>query len=389
MPYSRPTLTELRTQIWSDIQTGLGSILSFLQKAVLKILGAALAALIWGVYGYLDWIAKQAVPWTAVDEFLAGWGALKDTYLKEATPAVLQIMFTGATPGTPLNVGTGISRQDNELYTVTSSAAVASDGTLTATVTAVTAGSAANCDNDTSMTLTSAVPGIPSSGVVSSTVTSGADVEDQEDYRTRVMAAYQNPAQGGAQSDYVKWATDIAGVTRAWCQPNGFGAGTVVLYFMMDEVEEAYVGFPQGTNGVSQHDQGPNGLPRGVVATGDQLMVADTLITEQPVTALLYACSPIENQIGFTISGLSTAGSTTQAAVNSALADVFFRNGEPKGTIDWSDITGAVNSVPGTSGYLITAATSTVAGMTTSLPTNANITMSAGQLPVLGTVTYV
>lgn len=389
MPYSRPTLTELRTQIWSDIQTGLGSILAFLQKAVLKILGAALAAMIWGVYGYLDWIAKQAVPWTAEDEYLAGWGALKSTYLKEASATVLSVLFTGAVPGTPINAGTGVSRQDNTLYTVLSSTQVASDGTVTIEVQATVAGSAANCDNGTSMTFTKAIPGVPSTGTVSATVTAGADVEQQEAYRTRVMDAYQNPAQGGDQNDYVQWATAIAGVTRAWCQPNGFGAGTVVVYFMMDDAESAHAGFPQGTNGVSQYDQGPTGTPRGVVATGDQLTVANAIVTEQPVTALVYACAPIENQIGFTISGLSTAGSAVQAAVNSALADVFFRNGEPKGTIDWSDITGAVNSVSGTSGYLITGVTSTVAGVTTSLSPNANITMGAGQLPVLGTVNYV
>ncbi|QGZ56760.1 baseplate J/gp47 family protein [Paraburkholderia acidiphila] len=389
MPYSRPTLTDLRTQIWSDIQTGLGSILAFLQKAVLKILGAALAAMIWGVYGYLDWIAKQAVPWTAQDEYLAGWGALKDTYLKEASATVLNVLFTGAVPGTPIDAGAGITRQDTTLYTVLTAAEVASDGTLTVEVQAAVAGSAANSDNGTSMTLTSAIAGIPSTGTVSATVTTGADVEDPEDYRTRVMDAFQNPAQGGAQSDYVKWATDIAGVTRAWCQPNGFGAGTVVLYFMMDDAESAHAGFPQGANGVSQYDQGPNGSPRDTVATGDQLTVANAIISEQPVTALVYACSPIENQIGFTISGLSTAGSTTQAAIDSALADVFFRNGQPKGTIDWSDITGAVNSVSGTSGYLITAVTSTVGGVPTSLLPNANITMGAGQLPVLGTVNYV
>ncbi|WP_028205023.1 baseplate J/gp47 family protein [Paraburkholderia nodosa] len=389
MPYSRPTLTELRTQIWSDIQTGFSSILAFLQKAVLKILGAALAALIWGVYGYLDWIAKQAVPWTAQDEYLAGWGALKSTYLKKATATVLNVLFTGAVPGTPINAGAGISRQDNTLYTVLSSTEVATDGTVTVEVQATVAGSAANCDNGTSMTLTSAIAGIPSTGTVSGTVEPGADVEQQEAYRTRVMDAYQNPAQGGDQNDYVQWATAIAGVTRAWCQPNGFGPGTVVVYFMMDLVESAHAGFPQGTNGVSQHDQGPTGTPRGVVAIGDQLTVADAIVSEQPVTALVYACSPIENQIGFTISGLSAVGSTTQAAVNSALSDVFFRNGQPKGTIDWSDITGAVNSVSGTSGYLITAVTSTVAGVTTSLSPNANITMSAGQLPVLGTVNYV
>lgn len=386
MPYTRPTLTELRTQIWSDIQTGLGSMLAFLTKAVLKIVGAALAALIWGVYGYLDWIAKQAVPWTSEDEYLAGWGALKDVYLKAATPAVLDVLFTGATPETPIDAGTSLSRQDNVLYTVNSDAEVASDGTVTVSMTAVTAGTAANCDDGTSISLTSAIPGIPSTGTVTSTVTTGTDVETQDEFKTRVMAAYQDPAQGGAQGDYVKWATDIAGVTRAWVQPNGFGAGTVVLYFMMDDAESSFSGFPQGTNGVSQYDEGPDGEPRGVVATGDQLTVADAIVSEQPVTALVYACAPIKNAIGFTITGISD--STTQASVNSALADVFYRDGEPRGTVDWSEITGAVNSVSGTSGYLITVVTSTVGTVTTSLSPNANIVMGAGQLPVLGTVSY-
>ncbi|WP_241023112.1 baseplate J/gp47 family protein [Paraburkholderia sp. Ac-20340] len=379
-------MTELRTQIWSDIQTGLGSILAFLSKAVLKIVGAALAALVWGVYGYLDWIAKQAVPWTSENEYLAGWGALKSVYLKAAVAWVGEVEFTGATPGRSIAAGSSISRQDNTLYTVNSAAEVASDGTVTVAVTASVAGSAGNCDDGTSMTLTSAIAGVPSTGSVTSTVTTGADVETQSAYWTRVMDAYQDPPQGGAQGDYVKWATDISGVTRAWVQPNGFGVGTVVLYFMMDDAESAYAGFPQGTNGVSQNDEGPDGLPRGVVATGDQLTVADTIVSEQPVTALVYACSPIKNSISFTVTGITD--STTQASVNSALSDIFFRDGEPKGTIDWSELTGAVNSVSGTSGYLITGVTSTVAGVTTTLTPNANITMGAGQLPVLGTVTY-
>lgn len=118
---------------------------------------------------------------------------------------------------------------------------------------------------------------------------------------------------------------------------------------------------------------------------GDQLVIADTIISEQPVTALLYACAPVENLIGLTISGIA---SSSQSAVSSALSDLFFREGEPKGTIAWSDITGAINSVSGTSGYIISAITSTVSGVETSLTPNTNITMGAGQLPVLGTVNY-
>ncbi|MBR8435195.1 baseplate J/gp47 family protein [Burkholderia cenocepacia] len=387
MPYSRPTLTDLKKQIWTDITTSLGLVVSLLQRAVVKILGSALAGLVYGLYGYLDWIARQAVPWTATDEYLAAWGAMKGVYLKGAQPSALQVQFQGAA-NKPIPVGTGVSRQaDGFAYSVTTGATSDSSGNATVIVTAVVAGSAGNCDSGTAMVLSSAVDGVQSNGSVVGTVTQGTDVESPDEFQGRVIQAYRNPAQGGDQQDYVDWAEAIPGVTRAWCMPNGFGAGTVVIYFMMDDAEAGNGGFPEGTNGVSQYDKGPDGTPRGVVATGDQLTVADAIVTEQPVTALIYSCSPIKNALGFTISGI--ASSAAQAAVEGSLSDVMFRNGAPKGTIEWSDITGAINSVPGTSGYLITAITSTVNGVTTPLPTNANVVMGAGQLPVLGTVNFV
>ncbi|PXW23416.1 baseplate J/gp47 family protein [Paraburkholderia caballeronis] len=387
MPYARPTLTDLRKQIWSDITNASGTVFSYLQKAVLRIVSSALAALAFGMYGYLDWIAKQAVPFTAEDEFLAGWGALKGTYLKAATPAIVQAQFTG-TPGTPVDAGTAISRSDGMAYVTTENATVAESGTVTVVMQATTAGTAGNCDVGTAMTLDIAIPGVQSTGAVTAMVTEGADVETQDAFRARVMQAFQDPAHGGDKDDYITWATAVAGVTRAWCVPSGFGVGTVVVYFMMDNVESAHAGFPQGTDGVSQFDRGPGGIPRGTVATGDQLTVADAMIDEQPVTALVYLCAPIQNQIGFTIAGLSSASSATQQAVKDAISDVFFREGEPAGTIDLSDIAAAINSVPGTGGYLLTQITSTVDGVTTTYPANTNITNGTGQLPVLGVCNF-
>lgn len=387
MPYSRPTLTALRTQIWSDITGAAGLLVSLLQKAVLKIVGSALAALVFGLYGYLDWIAKQAVPFTSEDEFLAGWGAFKNTYLIAATPTVLTVQFTGA-DGTPLPASAGVNRSADGFAYTTNGDAEVSGTTVTVNITAVTKGSAGNCDVGTAVVLASAVPGIQSTGTVIAIVASGADVETQDDFRERVMLAFQKPVQGGDQDDYVVWARAVAGVTRAWCSPNGFGPGTVVVYFMMDNAESAHSGFPQGTNGVSQFDQGPGGAPRDTPATGDQLTVADAIISEQPVTALVYLCSPIENQIGFTIGGLSTASIATQNAIKAALSDLMIRNGVPAGEIDLSDVNSAIGSVSGSAGYLINAITSTVGGVTTTYPANTNITNGTGQLPVLGAVNF-
>ena len=85
MPYARPTLTQLRDQALQDIQSGgLPGVDGLLQRAVLRVLAYALAGLSYLHYGYQDWIALQAVPWTAEDEYLEGWAALKSVNRKPA-----------------------------------------------------------------------------------------------------------------------------------------------------------------------------------------------------------------------------------------------------------------------------------------------------------------
>jgi uncharacterized phage protein gp47/JayE len=344
-----------------------------LRVANLKITGNVQAGLAHLHYGYLDWIAQQAVPWTATDEYLEAWGALKNVYRKQATAATGSITFPGSS-GT-ITAGTTIVRGDGVTYTANANATV-SGSSVTVAVTATVAGSAGNCASGTAMTLGTAITGIQSGGTASATFTGGADVENNTAFSARVLAAFQASPQGGAKADYKNWALAVPGVTRAWVAPNGFGTGTVVVYFMMDNSESAFNGFPQGTNGVSANDQGPGGIPRGTVATGDQLTVANAIITLQPVTALVYACAPIANTVNFTISGLTSSNTTTRSAIAAAISGVFLSNGSPGGTINLSDIESAIAAVPGTAGFVITSPVG-------------NITNATGNLPVLGTVTYV
>jgi uncharacterized phage protein gp47/JayE len=287
-----------------------------------------------------------------------------------------------------LSSGTPIARGDGVTYTTSTTGTVDGSGNVSVTIIADVAGSAGNADAGTAVSLSVAVDGIQQGGTVTGTVASGADIEDNDDLRSRMLDAYQNPPQGGDSADYVQWALAVAGVTRAWCAPNGFGAGTVVVYTMWDSAEVAHNGFPQGTDGVSQNDKGPGGTPRGVVASGDQLVVADSIVTKQPVTALVYSCAPIANNLTITLSGLTSATTATRAAIASAIADVLFRNGDPRaGTINRDDISAAIRSVSATSGFLITLIQGVVGSTTTTY--SGNITSGFGQLPVLANVLYV
>ncbi|WP_250538704.1 MULTISPECIES: baseplate J/gp47 family protein [unclassified Caballeronia] len=374
-------------EVAADINSALQGADALLRFTVLKVVGKIQAGMSNLQMAYLDWIAKQAVPFTAEDEYLEGWAALKKVYRKAATPAQLTAMFSGVT-GTVLNVGTQVVRGDGATYTTAATATVDGSGALSVTIVATSAGSAGNADAGTTVALGVAVSGLQSSGTITGTVASGSDVEDNDDLRTRMLAAYQNTPQGGDLNDYVGWALAVPGVSRAWCAPNGFGAGTVVIYTMWDSAEASHNGFPQGTNGCSQYDKGPGGTPRGTVATGDQLVVADTIVNEQPVTALVYSCAPVANNLTFTLSGLTGTSTATRAAISAAISDVLFRNGDPRaGTINRSDIESAIASVSGTSGFVITLVQGVVGVTTTTYP--GNLTSGFGQLPVLAGVNYV
>jgi uncharacterized phage protein gp47/JayE len=387
MPFQRKTLSTLITEVAADISSALQGADALLRFAVLKIVGKIQAGMCNLQFAYLDYIAQNAVPFTAVDEYLEGWAALKDVYRKAATQAQLTAQFPGTT-GKVLSAGTAVTRGDGVTYTTSTTGTVDGSGNVSVTIVADVAGSAGNADAGTAVSLSIAVDGIQQGGTITGTVESGADIEDNDDLRTRMLDAYQSTPQGGDVEDYVQWALAVAGVTRAWCAPNGFGAGTVVVYTMWDNAETAHGGFPQGTDGVSQNDKGPGGLPRGVVAGGDQLVVADYIVTKQPVTALVYSCAPIANNLTITLSGLTSATTATRAAISSAIADVLFRNGDPRaGTINRDDISAAIRSVSGTSGFLITLIQGVVGVTTTTY--SGNITSGFGQLPVLASVLYV
>ncbi|MBO9647351.1 MAG: baseplate J/gp47 family protein [Variovorax sp.] len=374
MPYSRPTLSTLQGQVASDIAAALPGSDALLRFSNLGVTGKVQANLAHLHYGYLDWIAKMAVPYTAEDEFLEAWAGLKGVTRKPAAQASGSVTFTGA-PGTVVNSGVQLVRGDGVTYSTTAVGTIGGGGTVAvpATATADPAGLTGVIGNaavGVVLTLGTAISGVQSNGVVSTAFTGGADLEDDDSLRSRMLAAYRNPPQGGAVTDYVQWALAVPGVTRAWCNPNGFGVGTVVAYTMLDQAEAAFGGFPQGTNGVA------TGEPRGTAATGDQLIVANAIFPLRPATALVYSVAPVAAPNNFTITGLTGASLATRALVAAAIQGVFFLYGSPLGgTVALSLIESAIAAISGVQGFVITSP-------------SGNITTTVGQLPVLGTITY-
>ncbi|ENA1760175.1 baseplate J/gp47 family protein [Yersinia ruckeri] len=377
MPFNRPTLTELRQRNKSYIQSELkttGSLLRFSNLGVISDADAGLAHL---HYGYLDYIALQATPFHATDEYLAGWAALKDVFQKPANPATCpSVLFTG-TAGRTIAAGAVLNRADGYQYILDSDVTIAPAGTGTGSVTAILSsplddvtggGVAGNADAGTLLTLDVAVEGIPSAAIATVKIAGGADIESEDAFRSRMLLAYQNTPQGGNDNDYRLWALAVPGVTRCWVARRLMGAGTVGIYFMCDGNDNG--GFPQGSDGISQREQWG-----AIKATGDQLRVADAIYPLQPIIALVYACAPTKKPIDFVIAGIAGAGSATVEAINAAIDEVFFEEGEPGGKIYWSSLLLAIGDVPGTSGFVLTSPST-------------NTQLAIGELPVRGRVTY-
>ncbi|WP_175980068.1 baseplate J/gp47 family protein [Caballeronia zhejiangensis] len=383
MPYARPTLTQLRSRVAADLQVSPAGSDPLLRFSSLNVLGRALAGLANEQYGYTDWVALQSNPFTATDEYLEAWAALKNIYREAATQAGAatpgQITFPG-TNGYQIPIGTLISRGDGVQYTTTSLGTVSgSSVTVNAVANADSTGltgAFGNCAVGTVMTLGTSIAGISSTGSVTTAFTGGADIELDDSLRSRMLYAYQNTPQGGAVTDYVTWAGEVSGVTRAWCNPNGFGAGTVVVYAMLDNAESANGGFPVGANGVAASES------RGVAAQGDQLTIANYIYPLRPATALVYVCAPNKLVVNFTISGTQNFSTATKALIQSAISGVFVMYGSPisstagqNGIVALSYIESAIAAISGTSGFVITSPTANIQGTT-------------GQLPVLGTITW-
>lgn len=369
MPYARPTLTALQASVASDIAAQLPGGDALLRYSNLGITGRAQATLASLHYGYIDWIAKQAVPFTCTDEFLQGWAALKNVFLMPAQSATGSVMFTGQ-PGTAIPSGVAVSRGDGVSYTTTAPAVIGAGNTVVVPAVANPdptglTGAYGNTAAGTAMTLAQSIPGVQSNGVASTAFGGGLDLESNDSLRSRMLVAYQQPPQGGSKSDFETWAKQTPGVTRAWCAPNGFGPGTVVVYVMMDVTQAAYGGFPQGSNGVAALE------PRGIAATGDPLTVANYLFSLQPGVGLVYVAAPIARPVNLAITGLPAA---LQAAASAAVQGVLQAQGVPGGTLPFGSIWSAVANVAAGNYFTITPAT--------------DVVCSTGQLPVPGAITY-
>lgn len=349
MSFQRPTLETLVSRIKQDLEGRLGTAGAVLRRAVLAVLAKVYAGAVHLLHGHLEYVSEQVFPDTAIASNLERWSSIWGVARVPAAYADGNVTATG-TNGTVIPSGTRLIRADDVEYETTAEATVAL-GTATLAVRAVVAGVDGNADAAVQLTLVTPIAGVNSVAVVASgDLTGGADEETDDSLRDRLLLRIQQPALGGAISDYERWAREVAGVTRVWAFEEYLGEGTVGVTFVRDNDADI------------------------IPEAGEVQDVQDYIDAVRPVTAHVTVFAPTEDPIDLNIS-LTPNTEAVKAAVEAQLIDLIYRDGYPGSTILLSRINEAISIAAGESDHVLTVP-------------SANHVSGAGELPVLGTITW-
>ena len=352
MPFARPDLPTLIDRVGGDIEARLPGADARVRRAVTHVLARVLAGASHGLHGHLDWLSQQILPDTADAEHLARWASIWGVTRRAAVAATGTVDFAG-TNGAVVPAGTLLQTSSGVGYATDAEVTIAA-GVATAAVTASTAGAAGNLEAGATLQLVAPIAGIQSQGTVTGDgLIGGADTEDDDSLRARLLTRIQEPPHGGARHDYEAWALAAhADVTRAWVYPNELGLGTVTVRVMAD-------------------DATADGIPLQAVVDAVQAYI-DVV---RPVTADVTVVAPIAVPLNLTISGLTPNTAAVQAAITAELIDLIRREAQPGGTLLLSHIREAISIAAGETDHVLISPV-------------ADVTHSSGQIATLGVITW-
>lgn len=350
MPFARPTLAELISRAAADYETELPGTDARLRRSNLGAMSRVQAAGAHGLHGYLVYLARQLMVDTADGEYLVRWAALWGVTRLAATFASGSATASGVN-GTIVPVNTLLQRADGRRFKTTASATVAA-GSVTLPLIASSAGADGNTAASSVLSFIEPVSGVAATATVTvAGLDKGADVESDDSLRLRVMARMQQPPMGGSKADYITWARQVAGVTRAWCFPLEGGPGKVVVRFVRDD------------------DSGSI-----IPSAGEVSAVQAHIDTVRPVTATVTVAAPTALALNPNIS-ITPDTATIRDAVAQEIADFLRREGAPGVRLYVSRLREVISGAAGEfDSQLVSPA--------------ADVVPTASQIPTLGTITW-
>lgn len=327
MAFQRPTLTELVDRIQQDFVSRLSLVAPVLRRSMVYVLARVIAGAAHLLHGHLEFLSRQVFPDLSEGDYLARQAALFGLARREAQFASGPVSLTGIN-GSAVPLGTILLRSDGAKFETVEDATIAA-GVATVTVMALLAGSAGNAGAGTALTFESPVAGVSSSAVVAAgAIVNGSEEETDAALRARLLDRMRAPPHGGNAADYVAWALEVQGVTRAWVYPLEGGPGTVTVRFVRDD--DASI----------------------IPDAGEVTAVQAHLDQVAPVTAAVTVAAPTAVPINYTIS-VTPDTSAIRVAVEAELVDLLRRDARPGGAILRSQIDVAIGVAEGVKDFTI------------------------------------
>jgi uncharacterized phage protein gp47/JayE len=228
-----PTIAEIRGQILTDIQSGLGLTSPPLPRSAFGIIATAVAGALALIYRFAAWVQRQIFVSTADYDALILSAAEYGITPTPAQPWQGTATATG-TDGVVIPLGT-LYRSDSTAYRTTEAATIS--GSTTIKLEALEAGDASNRDTSDEIKLVTPITGIDRAATIASTTQTGEDAETTEALRARLLQRKQNTPQGGAIPDWIAWTTEVAGISE--CKVDRPAAGTITVYPLTDDADPA------------------------------------------------------------------------------------------------------------------------------------------------------
>lgn len=353
MTWPLPTPTEIAERLAAGVETALETpdrrVDARSPNSVLSVLTRVFALGMFETWLYQRALAEDLMPDTARAEALERHANVWGVSRLPAAVAVGSVTFAGA-DGTVVPAGTEMVATGGQVVLTTAAATIAS-GAATVAARAEAGGAAGNLVGGAVLQLTAPVAGLlPQSATVEAPgFAGGADMEDDEALRARLLARIRQRPHGGAAFDYEDWARAASpDVAHVAVYGNWAGLGTV---------------------GVVVGMRGPR------APTAPEVAAIDAYIQPlRPVTAVLSVVPAVTVPVDITLT-LTPDTVATRAAVTAALETYFAKDARIGQPLARSRISEAISAAAGEYSHVLT------------LPA-ADLDFADTELPVLGVITF-
>lgn len=229
MAVNIPTTKQLFEENLSNYEQKINQESPLNDRAFLRVTAQNEAGAFTTLYKYGQERALQNLVQTATDGDLDRLGSEYDVPRNPAAAAQFTATLP-ATTGTIIPSTTIFTGVNNGVKYISIGSVTASAGVATLTLRSTEVGVIGNLNVFDTLKIQSQISGATTTATITAQAITGAELETDEAYRSRILEVIQNPPQGGATTDYRIWAKTVSGVKNAFPYSGLTSPGDITVY---------------------------------------------------------------------------------------------------------------------------------------------------------------